>query len=235
MTGQYEKININDINPVTYNPRKISNKEYNKLSNSINEYGVINPIIINLKNNHIIGGNQRYDVLYDEYLHDGSYEELNLIRIGDIGWAFPSTDLNIKDLSQEKAMNLALNKINGEWDIGKLETLLIDLDVEDYNIDLTGFDNLDIQEFNINLKQNITLNNPQDQLEKTLQKEEKIKEKNLKQYNNQKQETNNKPFQTSNENIIKEETENQNITIYGEETNNDKEELICPKCGHKIK
>ena len=78
--ADFDKINITDIAPATYNPRKISNTEYNKLPNSISEFGVISPIIINLKNNHIIGGHQRFDVLYDEYITDGSYEELNLIR-----------------------------------------------------------------------------------------------------------------------------------------------------------
>jgi len=63
--SDFETINIVEIKPSTYNPRQISNTEYNKLSNSINEFGVINPIIINLRNNHIIGGHQRYDVLYD--------------------------------------------------------------------------------------------------------------------------------------------------------------------------
>ena len=59
-------------------------------------------------------------------ISSGEFEELNLIKVGDIGWAFPSTDLKIDNLSQEKAMNIALNKISGEWDVPKLETLLID-------------------------------------------------------------------------------------------------------------
>lgn len=65
MSG-FEKININNIKPSDYNPRKISDTEYNKLSQSISEFGVISPIIINFRNNHIIGGHQRYDVLYDK-------------------------------------------------------------------------------------------------------------------------------------------------------------------------
>ena len=153
----FEKISITDIVPSVYNPRKINNREYEKLSNSINEFGVISPIILNLKNNHIIGGHQRYDVLYDEYTNNGSFKDLYLIRVGDIGWVFPSSDLSVDDISTEKAMNLALNKISGEWDVPKLENLLIDLDVEEYDLDLTGFDNLDFEEFSIDLKQNIKL------------------------------------------------------------------------------
>lgn len=182
MKSEYTKINIEDIKPATYNPRKISNEEYNKLSNSINEFGVINPIIVNLKNNHIIGGHMRYDVLYDDYLSNGEYEELNLIRLGDIGWVFPSTDLTVDDLNTEKAMNLALNKISGEWDLPQLENLLIDLDVEDYDLDLTGFDELDFKEFNIDLKQNIKLETSNEKLKKELEKEKPEQEKNKKEY-----------------------------------------------------
>ena len=63
------KIKITDIVPARYNPRKISNEDYNKLSNSINEFGLVDPIIINLSNKHIIGGHQRYQILLNEYTH----------------------------------------------------------------------------------------------------------------------------------------------------------------------
>ena len=154
---EFEKIGIMDIKPVESNPRLISNNEYEKLSKSINEFGVISPIIINLQNNHIIGGHQRYDVLLEEYTLNKKYEELYLIKNGDIGWVFPTTDLKVDGLNQEKAMNIALNKISGEWNIPQLENLLIGLDVDDFDLDLTGFDNLDFEEFNIDLKTNITL------------------------------------------------------------------------------
>lgn len=65
----FDKINISDIKESTYNPRTINDREYNKLSNSISEFGVISPIIINLRNNHIIGGHQRYNVLFDKYIY----------------------------------------------------------------------------------------------------------------------------------------------------------------------
>lgn len=174
--NSFETINIKDINPVGYNPRKISDTDFNKLSNSISEFGVINPIILNLKNNHIIGGHQRYSVLLEEYESSGNYNELYLLRLGDIGWVFPSTDLSVKDMSTEKAMNLALNKISGDWDIPKLENLLIDLDVDEFNLDLTGFDSMDIKEFNIDLKHNIKL--------ESLENEEfvDVEDENLKEY-----------------------------------------------------
>lgn len=153
---EIEEIEIKEIKPSRYNPRKISNEEYNKLSRSIDEFGIVDPIIINLKNNHIIGGHQRYEVLFDEYMADNKkYEKLQLIRLGDIGWVFPTTDLEIKDLEHEKALNIALNKIQGEWDVEKLEFLFQDLSVDGLDLELTGFDKLEIK----NLFNDVDINN----------------------------------------------------------------------------
>lgn len=141
---EFEKIKITDIEPAEYNPRKISKKEYKKLSNSINEFGLVDPIIINLKNgNKIIGGHQRYDVLKQEYDEGRLFGDLELIRLGDIGWVFTETELNIKSEEHEKALNLALNKISGQWDFVKLDGLLDDLNATGFDVELTGFDSFD--------------------------------------------------------------------------------------------
>ena len=142
-----ETIKITDITPARYNPRKISNEEYNKLSNSISEFGLVDPIIINLNNNHIIGGPQRYEVLMAEYMAgDEDYGELQLIKRGDIGWIFPDEELKVKDLNHEKALNIALNKIDGEWNLDKLGDLLNDLSVEGLDLNLTGFDKGEVKD-----------------------------------------------------------------------------------------
>lgn len=141
---EFEKIKITDIEPAEYNPRKISKKEYKKLSNSINEFGLVDPIIINLKNgNKIIGGHQRYDVLKQEYDEGRLFGDLELVRLGDIGWVFTETELNIKSEEHEKALNLALNKISGQWDFDKLDSLLDDLNATGFDVELTGFDSFD--------------------------------------------------------------------------------------------
>lgn len=160
-----EKIKITEIIPSEYNPRKITETEYNKLAESINEFGFVDPIIINLNNNHIIGGHQRYDVLLNTHISNHTqYEELNLIRLGDIGWIFPDTDLTIKNTDYEKALNLVLNKISGEWDTDKLEDIFNDLNLNDFNLDLTGFDNIDFEELDINIE-TLPLEPPEDHIE----------------------------------------------------------------------
>lgn len=130
-----KKIKIEDIKPARYNPRSISDKDFKKLSESIEQFGLVDPIIINLKNHNIIGGHQRFDYLY----YEKKDTELHLIELGDIGWVFSDTDLEIKDDNHEKALNLALNRISGEWNYDELNKLLDEL--AEFDLDkVTGFD-----------------------------------------------------------------------------------------------
>ena len=130
-----KKVSIKDIKPASYNPRKISDDNKESLKNSIEEFGLVDPIIINLKTNNIIGGHQRFNYLYNK----DKDQELILVERGDIGWVFTDEDLEIKDANHEKALNIALNKISGEWNINSLNNLLDDL--KTYDLDgLTGFD-----------------------------------------------------------------------------------------------
>lgn len=118
------KRNINELKYANYNPRKKltpEDKEYQKIKNSIEEFGYVEPIIIN-KDNTIIGGHQRLTVLKDL-----GYKEVDVIQI-DI------------DKTKEKALNIALNKITGEWDYSLLGDLLLELDSENYDLEITGFD-----------------------------------------------------------------------------------------------
>ena len=146
MMVKIEKIKITDIIPADYNPRLISESETNKLKNSLSTFGLVDPIVINLKNKHIIGGHQRFDVLIDQHLEDNKiFDELNLIKLGDIGWVFTDTDLRIESEDHEKALNLALNKISGDWDYDKLTTLFSDLKMSNLDVELTGFDDTEIE------------------------------------------------------------------------------------------
>jgi len=138
-----KKININELKPAEYNPRIMPEEEYNKLKNSLDTFGLVDPIIIDLKhNNTIIGGHQRYQVLIDE----NPEQELQLIQLGDIGLIIKETNIKLNDINDQKALNLALNKIQGEWDYNKLDDLLIELTDDHYQIELTGFDDIDLME-----------------------------------------------------------------------------------------
>lgn len=143
---EVEKINLIDLEVADYNPRRISDRNLNKLRESIHSFGFVDPIIINLKNNRIIGGHQRYKVLMEDYDNN---KQLNLYRLGDIGWAFPDTDININSEEQEKALNILLNQNNlmGEWDNEKLKNIFKDLNDVDFDLELTGFEDFEIELF----------------------------------------------------------------------------------------
>ena len=122
------KVDINELISPEYNPRQITDDEMEKLKNSINEFGYIAPIIVNKHNNHIVGGNQRYHALKEM-----GYDEIDVIFIEE-------TDLN-----REKTLNIALNKISGDWDNEKLEELLNELNTSDIELILTGFDEFELE------------------------------------------------------------------------------------------
>lgn len=127
---EFIKKKTDELKYANYNPRKKlkpQDKEYQKIKNSIEEFGYVDPIIIN-KDNTIIGGHQRLTVLKDL-----GYKEVDVIQI-DI------------DKTKEKALNIALNKITGEWDYSMLGDLLLDLDSLNYDLELTGFDMGEIED-----------------------------------------------------------------------------------------
>ena len=118
------EIDINKLIFPKYNPRKKlkpDDKEYQKIKKSIEEFGYTDLVIIN-KDNTIISGNQRTQVLMDM-----GYKKIKVVQI-DI------------DKTKEKALNIALNKITGEWDYAMLGDLLLDLDSQNYDLEITGFD-----------------------------------------------------------------------------------------------
>jgi DNA modification methylase len=127
---RFEKRNVNDLIPAKYNPRKDlkpGDKEYEKIKNSITEFGYVDPIIIN-SDNTIIGGHQRLKVL-----RDLGYTEVDCVVI-EI------------DKTKEKALNIALNKISGEWNVELLKDLIDDLKESNFDIEFTGFDPPELDE-----------------------------------------------------------------------------------------
>ena len=127
---QLKKFNINDLKPATYNPRKklkSGDPEYEKIKRSILEFGYVDPIIVN-KDLTVIGGHQRITVLKDL-----GYEEIDCVTI-DI------------DKTKEKALNIALNKISGSWDMPMLKDLLQELDTGTIDMAITGFDAQELEE-----------------------------------------------------------------------------------------
>lgn len=109
-------IKLADIKPAPYNPRvqlTPKDQEYKALDASIEENGLVLPLIVNIRDNCLIGGHQRLSVL----LAAGETE----------------TNAVVVDMpeAQAKALCIALNKLDGEWDYGQLADIIQQLiDVE---------------------------------------------------------------------------------------------------------
>lgn len=126
-----QKIKTEKLISASYNPRKNlqpGDAEYEKLKRSISEFGYVEPIIWNQRTEQVVGGNQRLKVL----------KELG----------FEEVDCVVIDVSEEKekALNVALNKIDGEWDLDKLTILLQEITIKDIDEELTGFEKTEINE-----------------------------------------------------------------------------------------
>lgn len=120
---QFEKINLEQLVYANYNPRKSlqpGDSEFEKIRRSIQEFGYVDPIIVN-KDYTIIGGHQRATVLKAL-----GYESVDVVVVE-------------VDKLKEKALNIALNKISGEWQMDKLKELLLELETQ-IDLGITGFD-----------------------------------------------------------------------------------------------
>lgn len=127
---EFKRLKIVDLVPASYNPRKKlkkGDKEYEKIKNSITEFGYVEPVIVNADMT-IIGGHQRVTVLTDL-----GYEEIDCIIV-DV------------DKQKEKALNIALNKITGEWNKELLADLIADLQDSDFDVGFTGFEPPEIEQ-----------------------------------------------------------------------------------------
>ena len=128
---QIEKLKTEQLIPADYNPRKDlkpGDPEYEKLKRSIEQFGYVEPVIWNKTTGKVVGGHQRLKVLLDMGITE---VECVVIEM---------------DEEKEKALNIALNKISGEWDKDKLALLITDLQGADFDISLTGFEPAEIED-----------------------------------------------------------------------------------------
>lgn len=126
-----EKLPVGQLLPADYNPRKDlkpGDAEYEKLKRSLEQFGYVEPVIWNKTTGRVVGGHQRLKVLQDLGLTE---VECVVVEM---------------DEEKEKALNIALNKISGEWDNDKLALLISDLQGSDFDVSLTGFEPAEIDD-----------------------------------------------------------------------------------------
>jgi DNA modification methylase len=126
---QIEQVPLDSLIPWPRNPRTISEAQLAALSRSVAEFGMVDPILVRREDRVVIGGHQRLDVA----------RKLGL----------PTVPVIFLDLSEHQAslLNLALNKISGEWDWEQLGELLSELrDLPEVDVTLSGFDTEEISD-----------------------------------------------------------------------------------------
>ena len=131
---------IDSIKPYPNNPRKLSKKAIEKVSMSLKEYGFQQPIVVD-KDRIIVVGHTRYQA---------------------------SRSLGLKEVPITIAAELTPDKINAyriadnrtneeaEWDEDLLKLEIKELDLKKFNLNLTGFDDKQINDLLFEEKQGLT-------------------------------------------------------------------------------
>tara|TARA_R110002050_G_scaffold283321_1_gene431699 strand:- start:1511 stop:2041 length:531 start_codon:yes stop_codon:yes gene_type:complete len=120
-----KNLNCSDLIGAEYNPRKLSDKQRTELKDSLNRFGFVDPVLVNIneeRKNIIIGGHQRKSV----------WEEMGNTTI-------PCIELDLT-LDQEKELNVRLNKSGGEFDMEMLEEHFDTDDLVSFGFDAVDFD-----------------------------------------------------------------------------------------------
>lgn len=130
-----------------YNPRQMADHEMEALIAGFREFGFVDPVVARYEDNLLIGGHQRIEALKTLLSREGWDAE----RVA----AFEVPVMRVKGLteSQTRKLNLALNRIHGDWnytalaevlqsitDLERQEAELANLEQPDASsLDVTGF------------------------------------------------------------------------------------------------
>lgn len=136
-----KQINTKELKPALYNPRKWDESAIKHLTESIQRFGLVDPLIVNnapKRANIVIGGHFRLKVAKDL-----GYKDVPVVYV------------NIADEAKEKELNIRLNKNTGDWDYSLLsefdESLLTDIGFDSkqlddiFDLDVDEPDNFDLQ------------------------------------------------------------------------------------------
>ena len=123
--AEYRKIQLDQITPAPYNPRvdlTPQDPEYQKIKRSIQDHGMLQPIVYNEQTGNAVGGNQRLKILKEMGIKEAVCAVIHV------------------PLIREMEICVALNKLDNLWDREKLREIMIQFRDEDYDVFRTGFD-----------------------------------------------------------------------------------------------
>lgn len=133
---------IEKINPAPYNPRldlMPGDPDYDRLEKVMAEFDLVEPLVWNKRSGNLVSGHQRLKILKAR---------------GDMQVKVSVVDLTE---SKEKALNLALNKTGGDWDLPALKDLLLELEGLDLDFELTGFSEGELEDLTAQFRQDEVL------------------------------------------------------------------------------
>ena len=121
---------VNELRPYKGNPRKVSEKGLQKLQRSVEEFGFVNPVLVQKGTNMIIAGHQRLKAAQAAGLSE-----------------VPVVWLDMDDVTA-KAYNIADNRLQdeSEWDFTPLADMLTELDTGAFDLTLTGFGSQELED-----------------------------------------------------------------------------------------
>ena len=122
---------INSLIFAEYNPRQLTKDQYQNLKDSIQRFGLVDPIIVNsnpTRKNIIVGGHQRVKVAKDMKIEYVPVLEVDLTY------------------DKERELNIRLNANTGEWDTDVLANMFDMEELQDW-----GFDDIDLKMFDVKL------------------------------------------------------------------------------------
>lgn len=121
---------ISDLIPAEYNPRTLSDKQFKDLKKSLQKFGFVDPVIINMhkdRKNIIVGGHQRVKV----------WESIGNDTV-------PCVEVILTE-KQERELNVRLNKNSGSWDFDKLADFFDEMDLIDWGFEEWELDNIEVE------------------------------------------------------------------------------------------
>lgn len=122
-----KQVPLDDLPPDPKNPRRMSESQARKLMDSLERFGAVEPAVLNTTTNELVGGHMRVEAA----------------RV--LGWpTYPTVFVEL-DPVQQRQLNLALNRIAGEWDPDLLAEVMLELNQSDADLGLTGFEDREIE------------------------------------------------------------------------------------------
>ncbi len=134
---ELRRLAVEQLVPAPYNPRKPlvpGSPRHRRLERSLREFDMVQPIVWNEQTGHVVGGQQRLEILKQQ-----GVTEIDVVVVS-------------LTLDREKALNIALNnaQVGSDWDPDKLLQVVDELTaLPDFDVTLTGFDARDLRDLRL--------------------------------------------------------------------------------------